>query len=34
MGWGGGDRLEWGRLYLPSHEDLAALEGSCLEGNA
>ncbi len=37
IGWGGGgggDRLEWGRLYLACHEELAALEGSCLEGNA
>ncbi len=32
-GVGGGGRLEWGRLYLACHEEHAALEGSCLEGN-
>jgi hypothetical protein len=31
---GGGDMLEWGRLYLACHEELAALEGSGLERNA
>jgi hypothetical protein len=34
VGCGAVERLEWGRLYLAGHEDLADLEGSSLEGNA